>query len=186
MIPPTGHHQARIDGRALELLVVDWLEESGSQLEGLRIEHRELITVADGSYQIDVTARFRLLGLDFLVLVECKDHARPVEREDVQVLADKKRAAGAQKALLVATNGFQQGAIEYARVHGIALVRIIEGAFMYETRSAFQSSQPPTPPPWANTQAFVGQRIYRDDRALHVWRVERGMPDALVDYLKST
>lgn len=90
-----------------------------------------MIWAADGGYQIDVTARFRQLGLDFLVLVECKYHSRPVEREDVQVLADKKRSVGAQKALLVATNGFQQGAIDYAKVHRIALVRIIEGAFIY-------------------------------------------------------
>jgi restriction system protein len=77
----------------------------------------------DGEYRIDITARFRQLGVDFLVLVACKDQSRPVEREDVQVLADKKRGTGAQKAILFATNGFQRGAIEYAKVNGIALMR---------------------------------------------------------------
>jgi restriction system protein len=184
MIPPSGDHRARIDGSTLEQLVVDWLTEAGRDLESFRVEHRELVAAPDGQYEIDVTARFRQLGVDFVVLVECKDHARPVEREDVQVLADKKRATGAQKALLVATNGFQKGAIEYAKVHGVALVRIIEGAFTYETRSAFRSP-PPSPPPWANIQPFVGQRIYSEGNAIHVRLVERGRPDALTDYLTS-
>ena len=186
MILPSADHRARIDGSTLERLVVDWLSEVGRQLEDFRVEHRELLTAADGQYQIDVTARFRQLGLDFLLLAECKDHARPVEREDVQVLADKVRALGAHKALLVATNGFQKGAIEYAKVHGIALVRIVEGAFTYETRSAFPSERPPSPPPWADIQPFVGQRISMEGERLQVWLVERGRPEALADYLTST
>lgn len=91
-------------------------------------------------------------------------------------MADKKRATGAQKALLVATNGFQKGAIGYAKVHGIALVRIVEGAFTYETRSAFQSARP-TPAPWANIQPFVGQRIYSEGTSIRVWLLERGRPE---------
>lgn len=63
------------------------------------------LPAADGRYEIDATARFRALGVDFLVLVECKDHVRPIEREDVQILADRKRATGAQKAIFFATNG---------------------------------------------------------------------------------
>jgi restriction system protein len=168
----------------LEQLVFDWLGEAGHGLEDFCVERRELVATPDGRYQIDVTARFRLLGLDFLLLVECKDHIRPVEREDVQVLADRKRATGAQKALLVATNGFQRGAVEYASVHGIALVRIVEGVFTYETRSAFQAGRP-VPPPWANIQPFVGQLIYSEDTAIHVTVVERGGIKALADYLAS-
>ena len=71
------------------------------------------------------------------------------------MLADKKRAAGAQKAILFATGGFQRGALGYAQVHGIALVRVLEGALTYETRAAFHVG-PPTPPPWANIQPFIG------------------------------
>lgn len=89
--------------------------------------HREIFESSEGRFEIDVTARLRALGVDFLVLVECKDHVRPVGRDVVQVLADKRRALGAQKAILVSTNGFQSGAIEYAKQHCVALVRVIEG-----------------------------------------------------------
>src|SRR2546428_1483818 len=124
---PWEDSRAKIDGSALEKLVVDVLTEAGQSLTSFRVEHQELIVTPDGQYRIDVTARFRQLAVDFLLLVECKDHTRPVEREDVQVLADKKRAAEAHKAILFATNGFQKGAIEYARIHGIALVRVCGG-----------------------------------------------------------
>ena len=184
MVGPSADRRAKIDGSTLERLVVDLLTEAGQRLEDFRVEHREMLCTPDGRYEIDATARFRALGVDFLILVECKDHLRPVEREDVQVLADKKRAIGAQKAIFFATNGFQRGAIEYAKIHEIALIRILEGVLTYETRSAFQA-KPPTPPPWANIQPFIGQRIHLREDAIHVWSVERGRPDALVDYLQS-
>ena len=164
--------------------MVDLLTEAGNTLEGFIVEHRELLQAPDGRYEIDVTARFRALGVNFLVLVECKDHVRPIEREAVQILADRKRATGAQKAILFSTNGFQRGAIEYAKVHGIALVHVLEGALTYETKSAYQA-KPPVPPPWANIPAFIGQVISLDEDAIRMWSVERGRPDALVDYLKS-
>jgi len=184
-IAPSGDHRAKIDGATFERLVLDLLAEAGRDLPGFRIEHQDLVPAPDGQYRIDITARFRQLGVEFLVLVECKDHARPVEREDVQVLVDKKRATGAQKAIFFATNGFQKGALEYARVHGVALVRVLEGSFMYETRSAHQSGPRPAPPPWANIQPFVGQYMWIDGKGIRVSLVERGRPDALVDYLSS-
>ena len=140
----------------------------------------------DGQYRIDVTVRFAQLGADFLVLAECKDHARPVEREDVQVLADKLRAAGAQKGMLFSTNGFQKGAIDYARSHGIALVRIIEGALTYETRGVRADNVRPAPPPWANIPPFVGQVVsLADNGHVHVTLVERGRTNALRQFLES-
>jgi len=96
-IPPWNDHRARVDGKELELFVADILRSLGEGLSDFRLEEQEVIAADDGVYRIDVTARFTALSMEFLVLVECKDHARPVEREDVQVLADKKRTAGAQK-----------------------------------------------------------------------------------------
>lgn len=186
MLRPSDDHRARIDGSAFEQLVVGFLTEAGRNLQDFRIEHQELVRGPDGDYRIDVTARFRQLGVDFLVLVECKDHSRPVEREDVQVLADKKRSVGAQKAIFFATNGFQRGALEYARAHGIALVRVLEGALTYEVRSANPSGVRPTPPPWANIQPFVGQEMHIEGDSIHVSLVERGRPDALAEYLSAS
>lgn len=86
--------------------------------------HLEPIAGSDGDYIFDVTARFEALGVSFLVLVECKRYRRRVERQEVQVLWAKMQSVGAQKAMLFATAGFQQGAVEFAQAHGIALVRL--------------------------------------------------------------
>jgi len=137
------------------------------------------------TFSTSSTVRFRVVDVDFLVLVECKDHARPVEREDVQVLADKVRALGAQKAILFATNGFQRGALEYARVHGIALVRVIDGNLTYETRTMDSTGYRPEAPPWTNIQPFVGHCMRMEDGKIHVVLIDRGRVDALKSYLES-
>jgi restriction system protein len=86
-------------------------------------------------YQIDIVITFDFLGADFKVLVECKRYNSAIKRETVQILRDKTQILGAHKGILVSASGFQKGAIDYARNHGIALVRIINGEMSYETKS---------------------------------------------------
>lgn len=186
-IPPWADRRTGIEGAEFERVVAEILQELSKSLQNCRIENQELIKAADGQYRIDVTVRFDQLGAQFLVLVECKDHSRPVEREDVQVLADKVRAAGAQKGMLFSTNGFQRGAVEYARNHGIALVRVIEGALTYETRALPVDGQRPGPPPWANIPPFVGQLIsLADNGNVCTALVDRGRTEPLKEFLEST
>jgi restriction system protein len=56
-----------------------FVEATGNQLQSYRAEHREKLGGADGEYEIDVAARFSAIGLDFLVLIECKHYRRQVE-----------------------------------------------------------------------------------------------------------
>ncbi len=99
-----------------------------------KIVNREDIKGTDGNYNIDITIRFNKLDVNFLVLVECKYHNHPIKRDYVQLLRDKMVSVGAQKGLLVASNSFQSGAINYAKTHRIALVRLLNEQFVYETR----------------------------------------------------
>jgi restriction system protein len=164
--------------------VAQVLRDLGEGLDDFRLEEQELVHADDGRYRIDITARFTAIGVDFLVLVECKDHARPVEREDVQILADKKRAAGAHKAVLSSTNGFQRGALAYAQKHGIALVRVLEGALTYETRGAAPERRPP--PPWADIPPLVAQYIReKEPGTIRVTVLQRDTQAALVEFLIS-
>jgi restriction system protein len=128
-----------------EQFVASALARQGVGLRNFAVHHLERLEGVDGEYIMDVTARFDALGADFLVLVECKHLKRPVERDVVQVLADKVRSVGAQKGMLFATAGFQRGALEYARRHGIALVQVADGRTSYETRSAGPTR---SFPPW--------------------------------------
>jgi len=120
------------------------------------IRHREFLDGMDGTYEIDLTVKFRLLGVDFLVVVECKKHKNPIKRETVQVLHDRIQSTGAQKGIIFSTSSFQRGAIEYASKHGIALIMFISGKSTYFTR-AF--GPPPEPPPWAKIPKYSGWLI---------------------------
>lgn len=62
---PSENHRANIDGSAFERLVFEYIGELGKSLPGFRVEHREVVTAPDGQYQIDVTARFEQIGVDF-------------------------------------------------------------------------------------------------------------------------
>jgi hypothetical protein len=130
---------------AMDLELTDW-----------QVQHLERVEGLDGTYAIDVTARFRLKGMDFLVLFECKRHSTPVKREHVQVLHSKLQSTGAQKGAVVAASGFQSGALEYAKAHGIACIRLVDDAWTYVTRHT-STTQPPAP-----TGAYSGYALTPD------------------------
>lgn len=102
------------------------LLRAGFGLPEFKVQRLEKIQASDGVYEIDVTARFEVLGVSFLVLIECKNHKNPIKREVVQVLYDRLRAVGAHKGMIFSTAKFQKGAIEFARAHNIALLQIVK------------------------------------------------------------
>ena len=111
--------KAKITSVQFELEVKTYLESTSGRLKQFQTEHRESMDGHDGTYEIDITARFRIFGADFLVLVECKHHKNRIKREHVQMLHAKLVTLGAQKAMLFSTSEFQEGAVEYAIQHGI-------------------------------------------------------------------
>lgn len=125
-----------------ERAVANLVQATGHEVTDFRVQHLDPVEGMDGTYIIDVTARFRLMGADFLMLFECKRHSSPVKREHVQVLKDKLQSTGAHKGVVVAASGFQRGALEYARTHGIACVRLVDGAWTYESRDLEVSTAP--------------------------------------------
>ena len=112
-----------------------WLESAAGTLQEFSATHRQVLPGSDGEYEIDVVVRFQALQIPFLVLVECKRHGRPIERDVVQVLNDKVRSTGANKGILFSTSKFQSGALEYAVKHGIALIQLIDGNALIMGRS---------------------------------------------------
>ncbi len=185
MIRPWEDHRAKLKPEEYEREVAALLAALGRDLPDFSVEHLALIRTPDGAFRIDVTAKFTQLGANFLVLVECKDHARPVEREDVQVLADKLRAAGAHKGMLFSTNGFQRGAIEYASSRGIALVRFLEGELTYDTKALGPpDAARPKPPPWADIASFVAQVISFAEGSITVSTAEPRRTEPLVKFLQ--
>jgi restriction system protein len=139
------------------------LDAVSANLGDYRSEHRELMAGSDGEYEIDVTARFSALNMDFLVLVECKYHKNPIKREVIQALHSKMLSVGAHKAAVFSTSGFQSGALEYALAHGIATIKVEDGRSCYFTRSMEPT---PEPPSWANIPAVIGWLICGQNHSL--------------------
>jgi hypothetical protein len=77
------------------------------------------------THQIDVLFRFRAAGMDYLTIVQCKDWGSAVKQEQVfafhTVLQD---IPGQPRGVMVARSGFQEGARDYARHHGIQLYEL--------------------------------------------------------------
>jgi restriction system protein len=164
-----------------EKTVKEILKASAHGLDEFNAIHREQIKGLDGSYEIDVTARFRALGADFLVLVECKHHKNPIKREMVQVLHNRVQSVGAQKGMLFSTCGFQKGAIEYAEAHGIALVRIVNGKTCYETFSLNRSAEPPS---WAEIPPYIGWLIQVSGEGTYQMSIiSKDMPEYMDKFL---
>lgn len=126
---------AALTPREFEVFVKRLLEQEGVGLAGFQAIHQDEIAAPDGSYKFDATARFEALGVDFLVLIECKHQRRPVEREVLEVLHDKLGSVDAQKAMVFSTSGFQRGAVTYARKHRIALVQIVDGRSVHKAKA---------------------------------------------------
>lgn len=144
-----------ITPREYELQVKAWLESAGSGLESFSVIHREMVRGTDGECEIDIVARFKILaGIPFTVLAECKKHRNPIKRELVQALHQKQQSIGANKAILFSTSAFQSGAVAFAKAHGIALVRLMNGVALYLEGSKSDSWQPPAIP--TDVDAYAG------------------------------
>ena len=88
--------------------------------QGAEVRWNETI---DGR-QFDVTIRFRRGLYDHLTVVECKDYKQSVSIEKVEAFVTKSRDIHANVAVLASTSGFQSGAKEAARRHGITLLHV--------------------------------------------------------------
>ena len=174
---------ADITPAEFESFVAELLGSVATEVEDLDVRVLDTIEGFDGTYVFDATVRFTLGGLQMLVVVEAKRHGRSVERSYVQILHDKLRSVGAHKAVLVSTASFQRGALEYAGVHGVALVTVTEGRFLFHTRSRDTEQAP--------TREQAAERFGVPTFVAHAYRHTGGVieiraldgPDAVVEAL---
>jgi restriction system protein len=164
-----------------ERQVLRWLQGSLGNKIGLRVKHRAKVAGEAGEYELDVVVELSLLGGALIVvLVECKRYKSPVERDKILALHAKLNDTGAHKGIMFATAGFQRGALEYAKTHGVATVSFIDGKATYETRSAGPA---PEPPSWVNLPRFAGIYMDLEQGTIRCRLVEDGRLDAFTAWL---
>ncbi|MCP4680584.1 MAG: tetratricopeptide repeat protein [Deltaproteobacteria bacterium] len=93
--------------------------------EAIEVFHKRNYTGISGAvYEIDLSFQFSMAGARFLVLIECKNYNKAIERKHVSELVAKMRDIRAQKAVLVSSRGFQRGAFELAQANKVALAKV--------------------------------------------------------------
>ncbi|MCU1336349.1 MAG: hypothetical protein JWO19_1930 [Bryobacterales bacterium] len=174
-----------ITPKDFELQVRDWLTRGAMHAEDWKATHQEKVAGQGGEYAVDVVVRLTLFsGALLVVLAECKHQGRPVARDEVLALESKLRDTGAHKGMLFSTSGFQEGAIKLARARGIATITVVEGRWLYETRSLYSDSV--VPPPWANLPRFAGQRLTPLENGYSCHTIDDEQVHAILDFLNTT
>ncbi|MFG1411175.1 restriction endonuclease [Xanthobacter sp. VTT E-85241] len=74
--------------------------------------------------QFDVTIRFKIGTLRYLVLVEVKNRKRKAAASDLEAFALKARDHNANKSVFVTASGFQEGAITVAKRHAVDIFTV--------------------------------------------------------------
>ncbi len=76
--------------------------------------------------QFDVSIRFKFGDYEYLTVIECKNYGSKVAVEKVEAFITKSGDVKANKAVMVSSLGFQEGAITVAKQHGIDLITLNE------------------------------------------------------------
>lgn len=95
---------------------------------GATVTHNVVLKGKAGiDHQIDVYVEFKAGDIPYGTVVSCKDHRGPVKKSHVMELNELlKDLSGQPRGIIVSRGGFQKGAIEYARHHGIELYQLRE------------------------------------------------------------
>jgi hypothetical protein len=109
--------------------------------------------------QFDVVVRFRLGTLSYLVVIEVKNRARKAGVEDLEAFVTKVRDQNANKAVFVTAAGFQSGAIDVAKRHGIDLFTVTfdENEFKLPQEATFVRIRNPNAPEDAVPEFSIGE-----------------------------
>lgn len=132
---PALRKNPKVPWEEFERHVKDVLK-TASEKVAVYVEGKRTLKADDAEYEVDAYAEVELFGgATVKIIIECKRYTAAVKRDTVMALHRKTQEVGAHKAMLFATSGFQRGALAYALKHGIALVKLADGAATYMTRS---------------------------------------------------
>jgi hypothetical protein len=107
-----------------ELLVKSVYQEilNHEGVETIEVTHNQKLDGKSGiAHQIDVLWRFRRAGIEHLVIIECKNYGKNVELGDVRSFHSVVEDIKGSQGVMVTRVGFQSGATEFAKHHGIGL-----------------------------------------------------------------
>jgi Restriction endonuclease len=69
--------------------------------------------------QIDISIRVAVAHYSVLIIVECKDHTRPIDVTELGAFVNLRDDVQANKGVMISTSGFTPAAVEMARAQGV-------------------------------------------------------------------
>lgn len=134
----TQDYVCSISPAEFEVFCMDVLRNYAAEekLKDFVIKHNVKQVAPDGTYQLDILASFTALDVELKILCECKQYTSPVKRERIELLEGRLKSLGMHKGILLSTSGFQSGAIQYAKTHGIALIQVYDHSCRKYSRGA--------------------------------------------------
>jgi len=96
-------------------------------VENLEIKHNAHIQGRTSAHQIDVYWRFKIGGVEYKTVVQCKDWKNKVSQTEVQAF-DRilKDISGQPRGIMITRTGYQAGAKRWAEAEGIILYTLRE------------------------------------------------------------
>lgn len=95
------------------------LDNEGNNIE---VQHNiELQGRSGVKHQIDVFWRFKQGGIEHMVLIECKNYASCLTLEKARSFFGVIHDIGNVRGIMVTKNGYQRGAVDFAKFYGISL-----------------------------------------------------------------
>jgi hypothetical protein len=76
--------------------------------------------------QIDISIRKQIGPYSILVVIDCKDHAEPIDVKGVEEFAGLAHDVRANKGTIISSNGFTESAKTVARNRGIDTFRLLD------------------------------------------------------------
>lgn len=117
------------NGKEYEIWTKEIYEEIIKQegFPGANIQHDVTIQGLTTSHQIDIFFSYNLAGTTHGIAFECKDYKARVSQEKIMAFKSKiDDIREVTKGIFVARNGFQKGAISFAKAHRIELIELRE------------------------------------------------------------
>lgn len=117
---PAGKGGQEYEEQAVNFIRAQFMERLG---DFFSLQRNALCPGRSGvSYQVDIVVRFQVAGLRYFTIVEIKSRRLPLGTQEVLELAAKSVDIGADKAVMVSSEGFTPAAIMLARTSGIGLI----------------------------------------------------------------
>jgi len=95
------------------------LRREGQNIEVLH--NQDVVGKSDVAHQVDVLWRFKLAGVNHMVLIECKNYASALTLEKARNFFAVLHDIGNCSGVMVTRTGFQSGVEQFAKFYGIDL-----------------------------------------------------------------